>query len=823
MHIERVWFPQETLKLAFKVYPASVPTPARKILYLDAHTGDLISFGSGATHDNGLVYPWDAFPNFYNKPPSTTLLDVVQHSFNGGRSIRGRDFHSSNTCFHYQCPTANCTELQSYCVDPTPNMTQGKDYRTTDYYFASDAKYIDLYKDWDALGYKNGLIIMKWENAAVFAPRLTKPQGDWGSNIDFSTLSGREQNDAFAELQAYHLFTLHAQFMRNLTQSSDRCFFGTGQNCTQMDPRSNRTGTQYDTPLRFVVNYQSINTFPTDSKYPDFLTQMQQGKGKTVQDPIIFDQSTDYADAFFTAGSQMLVDNRDCSDGSCVSLYDAQFAHFAFGQTAGPSGSDWALNSCIVFHELTHAFVFKFIPDLPSYTWSPNGMSSEPGALNEAWADYFAAIHCGIADFTKTYNSRPRRSLINSNTCVDKVGEVHADSIVFSGALWKIRSMIPGLNGLQVSDQTLFDKIVLKSLMMGQATDNFTTQLKMILQLLQTDPKLNVLYQEANAEFTRRVFDCHPVTRISEQSDPTFSLPDARTTPKKRSTTPTQLLIQPRKSDWQVSVKWKQWFQSPLLGPLYSGYGQSQMDLLVSPCEISIENPEKPVGLCQTNVSLSWNKSMYKNQTREGYFDFSVSGDTYLWIGSSVNASMVLYSSSFTFYGFNNIWRYTFAVVGCMQLLFLLTHLILFFLKWIKVFNRDQSLMIFVAVNAFVQAGAASLAIIGIIFGIVRDLMTVLMFCTIPVQTLCDLLFLWNAVIPVPKLGFRKWMLMISIGWLVIGMCSLAIVISYDTPIWLHALFYCLFVAVWLTRQLTLVYPHFVKRTASAVELLQQQ
>ena len=53
-------------------------------------------------------------------------------------------------------------------------------------------------------------------------------------------------------------------------------------------------------------------------------------------------------------------------------------------------------------------------------------MSSDPGAINEALADYFAAINCGVADFGKdAYNRKPMRSIDNDRTCQTYNGEVH--------------------------------------------------------------------------------------------------------------------------------------------------------------------------------------------------------------------------------------------------------------------------------------------------------------------------------------------------------------------------------------------------------------
>lgn len=431
---EKIWL---NGVLAWKVTDYGVPILSRRINYLDAYTGELITFKLVVAHDTGYAYPIGP-PLLSTRPPLIDLIDVISPtSTNGGYSIKGANFQSSNFCFAYKCANGSnstngsCNELESICADTTG--IKDIDYFTYDYSFLTDGRYIDLNRNWTSEGYPDGNLIMKWENAPVVAPRLKQPNDlYWGSDIDFSKFEAGSQVDAFDELQAYHYMTLHKKFMTNLLNTNDStfCLLGSGLNCLNTDPVSNRSANLHTRQLKLIVNYQSINTNPDKtSNYADILTQIAQGRGKSVSRPITFDQSTSYSDAYFYSGSfendDMLL-NRSCSRGQCLSTQEAIFPHFAFGQT---SSSDWALNVCIVFHELTHAFVYKYIPDLPSYVWVANGVSSEPGAMNEAWADYFAAIHCGTGDFRTTYNGKPNRDIDNELSCVDFVGEVHTVSL----------------------------------------------------------------------------------------------------------------------------------------------------------------------------------------------------------------------------------------------------------------------------------------------------------------------------------------------------------------------------------------------------------
>ena len=523
------------LRPVWRVVDFSELSRGRTCRVIDAQTGQLISSVPLTRHVSGLVYPELSWPQFGVKPSPVTL-DAVTATQNANFGIRGSDFQSSNTCFAYRCANndthGNCNESQSICVDVDASMTEGVDYFTATSYFTTDSRFVDLNTDWQAKGYVNNTIYMAWKKAPVFATRLKKPlDGVWGSDFSFSNYTGYEQTDSFAELQTYHFLSKHMDFMRNLLGDTQFCLIGTGVNCSTANPTNNRTATPFDYPMRYVVNYQGIQTWPdSNSKYPDFITQLSKGLGTNISNPIVFDQHTDYDNAYFSDSNFQPPVNgsewRNCSNGQCVSIEDSVFDYFAFGQSS--TTADWSLNNCVVFHELVHAFVNNFIPGLPWYVWTSSGISSDPGAMNEGWADYFSTIHCGISDFRKTYNGRPLRNMDNSLTCADAVGEVHSDGLVFNGGLWKVREAIPSTGSLNVSNQRDFDLIVLHALSLGHITDNFASQYNAILSLLAQDRVLNVLVPYATQVFSQRVIKCTRVKTYTESMDTTYYLPSAR-------------------------------------------------------------------------------------------------------------------------------------------------------------------------------------------------------------------------------------------------------------------------------------------------------
>lgn len=440
VYAERVWFvpphSDNDVVPAWSLFNPNDPPTQRELLFLDGRDGSVIHTIPTVRFDQGYVYPAVSNPAFGSRPPLATLLDVNPTiSTNGGFSIRGKDFKSFNSCFAYKCSpesgitNGTCGTDDSICVDAKPGLVKGQDYFTTGENMTLDGRYIDYDKNWTADGFANGRIHMRWEAGMVFAPRLKKPDsGLWGSDIDFVTYSTGDQRDAFAELQAYSLFTEHLKFLRNLLNDTTFCLLGTGPNCSVMDPKTNRTATKYDYPLGFTVNIQR-NQMDLDVLFDG----LGKGLGKSSSNPIVFTEFSDYEDAYFAWSPYQPPVNGslfpDCYDGRCVSISASPLNFIVFGQN---KKFDWALNQCTVFHELNHVLVQKYIPYLPSYAWTSHGLSSEPGALNEGWADYFAAIHCGISDFRQTYNGRPRRTLDNTATCADYVGEVHAGTAFIS-------------------------------------------------------------------------------------------------------------------------------------------------------------------------------------------------------------------------------------------------------------------------------------------------------------------------------------------------------------------------------------------------------
>jgi Zn-dependent metalloprotease len=114
-----------------------------------------------------------------------------------------------------------------------------------------------------------------------------------------------------------------------------------------------------------------------------------------------------------------------------------------------------SLYSDIIYHEYTHNVVAKVYgtTDLP--------YENQSGAMNEGWADYFAATINNNSCMSEGFEGMScLRNLNNSNKYPDNfTNEVHTDSSIFSGALWDLRSKA----GADLADNLTIETMKLKA------------------------------------------------------------------------------------------------------------------------------------------------------------------------------------------------------------------------------------------------------------------------------------------------------------------------------------------------------------------------
>ncbi|WP_146647877.1 hypothetical protein [Labilithrix luteola] len=228
------------------------------------------------------------------------------------------------------------------------------------------------------------------------------------------------RSDTFSEVSMYYHASRAYDFFRKLSGVAD-------------------AQVVEDKPLRLVANLQ----IPSG---------LQSGNFAQAADP---DRALEpFSNAFFSPASGGLGE-------IFAQIYGVTGGGLWFGQ--GPN-RDYSYDGDVVYHEFTHAVVDKTLK-LEAWHIDARGVIDAPGAMNEGLADYFSSALAKDPNVGE-YASKDLaagldaiRKLDNQDKCPANVsGEVHADSTLFSGALWEARM------SLAEDDRMKFDAALYKSM-----------------------------------------------------------------------------------------------------------------------------------------------------------------------------------------------------------------------------------------------------------------------------------------------------------------------------------------------------------------------
>jgi parallel beta-helix repeat protein len=170
----------------------------------------------------------------------------------------------------------------------------------------------------------------------------------------------------------------------------------------------------------------------------------------TAMDPALSDSSPSYPSGLdYPMGVTVQL---DCVYGYCNAFWDGE--GMTFGRHKVGSCDDFGLYAEVIYHEYTHA-VTSVIYDGIDFPYR-----AEPGAMNEAWSDYFG---CALTPSQRPFigdggliERRPAgfRTLDNDyRREIDFSNQVHFDSQMFTAALWEIRQMLTPQIGEEAMDQ----------------------------------------------------------------------------------------------------------------------------------------------------------------------------------------------------------------------------------------------------------------------------------------------------------------------------------------------------------------------------------
>jgi hypothetical protein len=256
------------------------------------------------------------------------------------------------------------------------------------------------------------------------------------------------RRDTFAEVSMYHHASKVYSFFRGL----------------QGDPNAQITA---DKPLRTISNLQTPHGLLGAT--PDL---------KAAADPNV--ALDPLQNAFFSPAGQGL-------GVVFEQLYGFSAGAMWFGQ--GPR-RDYSYDGDVVYHEFTHAVVDETLK-LGVWHVDKYGAIDAPGAMNEGLADYFSSALSGDPKMGE-YAAKDLlaslsiiRTLDNTDTCPATVtGEVHFDSTLFSGGLWKTRASLAS-----ETDRTKFDAAIYKAMRSsgGQGDIGYDDATTLFLATLKTD------------------------------------------------------------------------------------------------------------------------------------------------------------------------------------------------------------------------------------------------------------------------------------------------------------------------------------------------
>jgi hypothetical protein len=286
-----------------------------------------------------------------------------------------------------------------------------------------------------------------------------------------------ERGDAFAEVQAYSSATQFFSHLRAIWALVDPvpfCLRGNAMNCSQTtgQPAMDASGKPV-LPLHIYVNMRlppsafemmynaSIFAGKTTGKPIDVLADPTVG---TAANPLRWHTPRRRDSAFFLKSlSNIGIDagsDESASEvfpGATSSSYYVQ-PHDLLGLFQGTT-RDLAYDFTVVQHELMHAVIDHFsLPHL-SFAVDRDGLHAMPGALEEAFADYFVAdLHDnprigqysngGDVGEDETETGTGEGALRDLSASVDGScmaalrAEVHHDSLVWSNSLWRLRQQL---------------------------------------------------------------------------------------------------------------------------------------------------------------------------------------------------------------------------------------------------------------------------------------------------------------------------------------------------------------------------------------------
>lgn len=402
-----------TGRLAWQVrVTVAVPTTA-PVVIVDAHTGDVLEVSDLARHVGKA--------NVFASGETAKAARKADGTFTAGATVEidlehvestaeGANLRNSRLMGLNCCPTADCDGVSD------PKRVTGT---------------------FPVQGYNVNFSLPMCDERPLAAADangdfLSQPAPEpTGANSPVPGPS--EANDVFAEINAFH----HISQALAYVESLDGTF--------QLPPDAR--------PLRVSTNFI----------LPDINEVMSKDLNQVFADvmagnPVVIDGFMRFSNAMYMpkgAGEQL---------GAAIPGFERDFDSVIFFQ--GPT-ADFGYDPAVVVHEFGHGVVAA-TAGLVDYSQDDQGIIDAPGAMNEAFADFWAAAHLDqpqigqyVGDLAGA-GEGALRDLENDFSCPTVLwNEVHQDSQHFSAALWAARVAIAGDDA---DKRVRFDRAVLTAM-----------------------------------------------------------------------------------------------------------------------------------------------------------------------------------------------------------------------------------------------------------------------------------------------------------------------------------------------------------------------
>ncbi len=479
------------LRPVFKTRLPTLSVVDLKDIYIDAETKEILKIEASANFDQA---PAEVF--IYSPGPgqlttkglkTVKLNNLLKVQENG--SLNGEYVQVRSCCQYYSCPKDGpCTDDNKRCARSSHEGAQ------------QSRELVQL--PTDSLGLDPLMTLPSTINVNTvrctylpFAKASLKSAnnnmlGFYDTPIDEPGLES--EMDRFSEIQAYFSISSFFNHIRSLLNDNTWCLRESAMSCDKNGKPILADNGLAKNPYRVFVN-QLVPDMKIDnanqSDPENFIVQILAGKGSSDK-PLVLNSFSRMGNAAFVPALSQLKATTPRADeilSDLIKPYD----HNVFFQ----GDRDFAYDGDVVFHEFMHAVTTSMVNKLNSLGLNQWGIHSEPGSLNEAWSDYFAAAFTGdsaigeYAAIKGAYGEASLRDIDSQASCPENViGEVHNDAKVWSGGLWELRQQIQQQYGDSIAID--FDRAVLAALAQASISEDFKTASDKLLNTIRERPEL---------------------------------------------------------------------------------------------------------------------------------------------------------------------------------------------------------------------------------------------------------------------------------------------------------------------------------------------